>query len=412
MWFPRVQKGEVHRVVVTGAGIVTALGAGWRANAEGFRQGRRAVRSVTLFDVSHQRARSAAEVDLPADLPPTRLSSRTLARLERGTRLLLLAGAEALRETGWTADTPVATVVGTTCGGMVLGEAYLIQALHSRDRRRQQPTRTLHYQAQRQAVDAADALGLTGPVTVVSNACASGANAIGHAFELLRTGRFDRVLAGGYDALCRLVFCGFDSLQALSPTVCRPFDVRRDGLTLGEGAAMLALETREAACRRGAPILGELAGYGSATDIHHLTQPHPEGAAARTAMERACAQARITPADVGYVNAHGTGTPHNDSSEAIAIHHWAGAGVDRLPVSSTKGSIGHLLGAAGAAEAVVSLMVLNEHWLPPQPCIEEVDPVCRFPLVREPTERRVDVVLSNSFGFGGANATLVLRRGT
>jgi 3-oxoacyl-[acyl-carrier-protein] synthase II len=227
---------------------------------------------------------------------------------------------------------------------------------------------------------------------------------------MLRRGRTERVLAGGYDALSLLVYSGFDSLQAMSPTRCRPFDARRDGLTLGEGAAVLTLETQEAAEHRGATILGELAGYGAAIDLHHLTQPHPQGDAAWAAMAEACRTAGVTPAEVDYVNAHGTGTPLNDSSEALALNRWAGVRAASLPVSSTKAGIGHLLGAAGAVEALVCLQALREQWLPPQPRVETVDPLCQFPIVREATAARVEVAMSNSFGFGGANATLIFRR--
>lgn len=410
MLFPGRNEAEPRRVVVTGAGIITGLGIGWAANAENLRAGCSAIRPVTLFDVSQQRAKRAAEVDLPAELPPNRLAPKTRARLDRGTRLLLSAGHEALQQTAWEAGAPVATVLGSTCGGMVLGEQYLTQALHAPGQLRQQATRTLHYQAQRQGVDFCTAVGIEGPVTLLSNACASGANAIGHAFEWVRRGRVERALAGGYDALCQLVFCGFDSLQALSTTTCRPFDAARDGLALGEGAAVLALEPLASAERRGATILGEIAGYGATTDLHHLTQPHPEGAAALAAMQKACAQARVNPDQVGYVNAHGTGTPHNDSAEAKALAAWAGSAVDQLAVSSTKGGIGHLLGAAGAVEVAICLMVLAGQWLPPQLQVEQPDALCRFRLVREPTDAVVDVALSNSFGFGGANASLVVRR--
>jgi 3-oxoacyl-[acyl-carrier-protein] synthase II len=268
----------------------------------------------------------------------------------------------------------------------------------------------VHYQAQRQGLDLLEAFDLSGPVTVISNACASGANAIGRAWELVRAGRADRALCGGYDALVHTLFAGFDSLQALSTTRCRPFDARRDGLALGEGAAVLCLEALEPARRRGADILGEIAGYAATTDVHHLTQPHPEGAAARAALRAACAEAGIGPAQVGYLNAHGTGTPLNDAAEALAINHWAGAAAASLPVSSTKAGIGHLLGAAGAVEAVVCLMALREQWLPPQLDTEQPDPLCRFPLVTRPQEARPDHALSNSFGFGGANAVLVFRR--
>src|SRR5205809_8128413 len=176
---------------------------------------------------------------------------------------------------------------------MSLGQDYYRQAIQAPNSHRGQPARALHYQAQRQALDLTDAFGFSGPITIIANACASGANAVGHAWELLRRGHAERVLTGGYDELSQLVFAGFDSLQALSPTRCRPFDAQRDGLALGEGAAILALETLDHARRRGAEILGEIAGYGAATDAHHLTQPHPEGDAALSSMRSACKTARL-----------------------------------------------------------------------------------------------------------------------
>jgi 3-oxoacyl-[acyl-carrier-protein] synthase II len=410
MLFPPENAGPRQRVVVTGAGIMTALGVGWRVNADGFRVGRAAFRPVTLFDVSRQRVKTAGEIALPSSLPPTRLGQRTQRRLNRASRLLLWAAAEAWDGAGWAPDGPVAQVLGTTNCGAESGESYYRRSLEAPPGHRGQPTRALGHQAQRQALDVAEAFGFAGPITLISNACASGANAIGHAWELVRSGRGERVLAGGYDALSQIAFSGFDSLQVLSPTVCRPFDRHRDGLTLGEGAGMLALEPLDRARRRGAEILGEIIGYGSATDCHHLTQPHPDGLAARESMTEACARAGIGPESINYINAHGTGTPLNDAAEAQAINHWAGARAAALPVSSTKGSIGHLLGAAGAVEAVICLMVLREQWLPPEPGVETVDPACAFPVVREPQDARVEVVLSNSFGFGGANASLLFRR--
>ena len=411
MLFPRLPSPAVPpRVVITGAGVVTALGIGWQPNAQGFRAGRPAFRPVTLFDVSRQRAKQAAEVDLPAVLPPTRLNQRQIARLDRAASLLLLASCEAWQQSGWEPTQDLPLVLGTTAGGMTFGEAYFRQAIKQPRRHRQQSTRAIHYQPQVQARLVLDALGCNGPITIISNACASGSNAVGQAWELIRFGQAERVLAGGYDALSEMVFSGFDSLQALSTTICRPFDARRDGLALGEGAALVALETLEAAQRRGATILGELIGYGTAFDQHHLTQPHPQGSTTLSVMKQACDSARVTPEDIDYLNAHGTGTVLNDSSEAVAISEWAGRRAATLPVSSTKASIGHLLGGAGAVEAVVCLMALREQWLPPEMLFETPDPACRFPIVHKPQAARVNLALSNSFGFGGVNATLIFRR--
>ncbi len=411
MLFPKTSSPQAPpRVVITGAGIITALGLGWKPNAEGFRAGRTAFHPVSLFDVSRQRSKNAAEVDLPAALPPTRLSSKQINRLDRAAFLLLLATHEAWQQSGLKPAENLPLVLGTTAGGMSFGEAYFRQAVQTPRCHRRQPTRAVYYQPQVQARMVLNALGCNGPITIVSNACASGSNAIGHAWELIRYGQAECALAGGYDALTELVFSGFDALQALSTTVCRPFDACRDGLALGEGAAVVALETLESARRRGASILGELIGYATAIDHHHLTQPHPQGETTLMVMNQACTTAGVTPEDVDYINAHGTGTVLNDSSEAIAIGHWAGQQAKTLPVSSTKASIGHLLGAAGAVEAAVCLMTLREQWLPPETLFETPDPACNFPIVRKPQDARVNVALSNSFGFGGVNATLILRR--
>lgn len=367
------------------------------------------MRGVTLFDVSRQKTKIAAEVDLPP-LPRTRLKEKTERRFDRAAQLLLHAAHEAWTQAGWSADDNLPLVLGTTGGGMAFGERYLRQAIEPSPSNRRQPSRIVHYHSQQQARNLCNAFGFQGPITIISNACASGANAVGHAFELIRSGHATKAFTGGYDALCELTFAGFDSLQAMSPTPCRPFDAQRDGLTLGEGAAMLTLESLDHARQRNAEILGEIIGYGAVTDTHHLTQPHPQGDAALAAMNAACASARITSEQVDYVNAHGTATPQNDATEAVAINRWAGDRAATLPVSSTKASIGHLLGAAGAVEAVISLMTLREQWLPPQSALSKADPACRFQIVSQPMDAKLDVVLSNSFGFGGANATVAIRR--
>ncbi len=398
------------RVVITGVGLVTPLGQGWGENAAGFRAGKTGFRPVTVFDVSRQRVKTAAQIELPERLPPTRLSPRQERRLDRANVMLLLAARECWAQSGWEAGENVPLVLGTTAGGITLGERYYCQAVDQPERRRGQATRAVHYQSQTQARMVAEALGFTGPVTIVSNACASGTSALGEAWEMLRRGQAERALSGGYDALGQILFSGFDSLLSLSPTVCRPFDAHRDGLSIGEGAAVFALETLASATRRGAGILGEVIGYGATIDRHHLTQPHPEGEAACRAMELACASARVTPEEIDYVNAHGTGTPLNDEAEARAINRWAGGCAARLPVSSTKAGTGHLMGGAGAGEAAVCLLSLREQWLPPELALETPDPACSFRIVARPEDAAVKVTLSNSFGFGGVNATIILRR--
>lgn len=410
MLFPSVKHSEKSRVVITGTGIITALGAGWRTNSDGFRLGKTAFRPVTLFDVSRQRAKVAAEIDPPTDLPRTLLKKKAEKRLERAGKMLLLAAHEAWEQSGWTASDNIPVVLGTTSGGMSLGEEYYRHALQSPTSNLRQAARVTYYQSQRQAMELCNAFGFSGPITLIANACASGANSIGHAYELISSGQAERVLTGGFDAISHMVFSGFDSLQALSTTSCRPFDAHRDGLALGEGAAVLTLESLDHARRRNATILAEIVGYGASTDCHHLTQPHPQGDAALASMKAASDLAGLRPEQIGYINAHGTGTPLNDVAEAGAINRWAGEHAKHIPVSSTKASIGHTLGAAGSIEAVICLMALREGFLPPTTTVQTVDPLCQFPLVHEPTEASIDYALTNSFGFGGANATLIFRR--
>ncbi len=219
------------RIVITGAGIITALGNGWNANADGFRRGKTAFRPVSLFDVSGQRVKTAAEADLPETLPSTRLTARQAARLDRAGILLLQSACEAWRQAGWEPSDALPLVLGTTAGGMTLGEAYFRQATQLPQDHRYQATRAIHYQPQVQARMILDALGFCGPITIISTACAAGANAIGHAWELIRRGRAERVLAGGYDALSQMVFSGFDALQALSRQSwpSKPSTMRADG---------------------------------------------------------------------------------------------------------------------------------------------------------------------------------------
>lgn len=401
-----------HRVVVTGAGMITGLGPNWAANAEGFREGRHGFREITRFPTTGQRVSRAAEVAIPELPAGLGLGRRRAERLDAAGRFLIVALAEALEQSGLRPANGTPLVLGTTSGQMPLGEVFYQRAVTTPALQRGQALRAVQYQPQSQAVEAQLALGFSGPVTIIANACASGANALGHAWHLVRHGLATQVLAGGYEALSQLVFAGFDCLQALSTTTCRPFDAQRDGLALGEGAAMFVVESLESARRRGAVVLGEIVGYGARTDLHHLTQPQPDGVAALAAMRDACAAAGVEPSAIGYVNAHGTGTPANDGSEARAITRWAGEHAASLHVSSTKAGVGHLLGAAGAVEFGICLMALSGGWLPPMRTTRTPDPACGFKLVLEPVSCPLEFALTNSFGFGGANASLVLRRGT
>jgi 3-oxoacyl-[acyl-carrier-protein] synthase II len=272
------------------------------------------------------------------------------------------------------------------------------------------PSRVVGHLAQSQAIQLMEEFFIPGAPRVFLNACASGANAIGYGFRAVRAGQAEVALCGGYDALCAFGFAGFHSLQALSPTVCRPFDRNRDGLAVGEGAGVLVLEARERAEARRAPIHGEIIGYGESNDAFHMTRPDPDGRMAALALRGALDDAGIDPETVDYVNAHGTGTPFNDASETAALVAALGPRARDVPVSSTKSMIGHLLGGAGAVEGIFTLIALREKWLLPNVNYETPDPACRLRVVRTAKPAgHMSVALSNSFGFGGANATLAFR---
>jgi 3-oxoacyl-[acyl-carrier-protein] synthase II len=227
----------------------------------------------------------------------------------------------------------------------------------------------------------------------------------------IRSGAADVVIAGGTDALCRMTYTGFHALKALAPTPCQPFDRNRQGLTLGEGAAAVILESEEHARARGADVLGEVLGAGLSCDANHPTAPHPEGLGAKYALSSALADANVAPADIAYVNAHGTGTPQNDACESRALRAVFGERSASVPVSSTKGLLGHTLAAAGAVEAVATLLALNGGFVPPTLGLEDPDPECTLDLVqRSPRDLSFHLAASNSYGFGGNNCSLILRR--
>lgn len=401
-----------RRVAVTGMGLVTALGSNADATWRNLIAGKSGVRPVELFDVSTCRSRNAAEVgELP--VPDDWLGSKHTRHLDRANGMVLLAAHEALCQASLTlprSPLPAFLVLGTTGGGMRSGELFHRQWFAGKQTR--VGGRLLrNYVAQQQALDLQQAFGIAGPIVSTANACATGTNAIGYAFHLVRSGQWETVICGGYDALCELIFAGFDSLQALTTTHCRPFDRNRNGLVLGEGAAMFVLENFEHATRRGATILGEVAGYGQSIDTHHLTQPHPEGDGAVLAMQRAIESAGLTVADIDHINAHGTATIQNDAMESKAIRRCFGTRADEIPVTAVKAAVGHSLGGAGAVEAAISLLSLGNQCVPPTLNYETPDPGCQLRIIgNHALPHRIRTVLSNSFGFGGSNAAVVFRK--
>lgn len=388
-----------RRVAIVGAGIVSPLGLGSTETLHSLREGRDCVTLETAFDVEKTRCKTAGQID-DARLLPKRENRRD-RRLHRASHMVIAALDELLQQAE--DFQPEIAIVGTTSGGMTFGENFY-RSLG----RKCAAAWIANYPPQKQIGDALEKFGIDAPAQIIANACASGTNAIGHAFNAIRAGRYQRVLAGGYDAISELVFVGFDSLQASSPEKCRPFDAQRSGMVLGEGAALLALEDFESAQSRGAQILGEIAGYGISTDNHHLTQPNPDGSGPRRAMEQALATAEIMPDRVGYINAHGTATIFNDLAEGKAIGEIFG---NTIPVSSSKSMMGHSLGAAGAIEAVFTLLALQHSFLPPNINFREIDSALDLNLVaNESRSADFEYALSNSFGFGGTNAAVLLRK--
>ncbi len=396
-------------IAVTGLGTVNALAQSVPAFAAALRAGTCGIGPLTVFDPSGYRSQIAAEV---RPLPQLEwLAPALRRRLSRSDLFALAATEQALADSRLdVAGDPerVAIVLGGTTGGMLRAEACFADLVQGRSTR-YHASAIIGSPISTSAEVVATSFGLGGPRLTLSTACSSSANALGAAIDWLRLGRADAVIAGGTESLCRMIYAGFNALHAVSAEPCRPFDRRRNGLSLGEGAAIMILERRDDAERRGARIHAELLSYGNSADAHHLTAPHPDGAGAILAMRRALRRSGIDPAQVEYINAHGTGTPLNDSVETAAIKTVFGDAARRIPVSSTKAAVGHTLGAAGAIEALATVLALRDGFIPPTVNLEEPDPACDLDFVpRESRPATLRYALSNCYGFGGNNTTVVI----
>jgi 3-oxoacyl-[acyl-carrier-protein] synthase II len=389
-------------VVVTGVGAVSPLGVGARTLYERWRAGRSGIEDG---------------LGVAGEFAPTEhLSIKEARRADRFTQFAMVASDEALREAGWDgekpyADTRIGCIIGTGIGGIGTLEQGK-EVLMEKGADKVSPLAVPLMMGNAGAAGVSMRHGLRGHSYSVLSACAAGAHAIGSATRMIQAGDADAVVAGGSEAaLTPLAKAAFAALDAMSHSgISCPFDARRDGFVMGEGAAVLVLEDGEMARARGATILGTIAGYGASSDAYHLTAPDKEGSGAVAAMRAAIADAGIEPSDVVYVNAHGTSTPLNDRAETLAIKAALG---DAVPVSSTKSAIGHLLGAAGAVEAVATLLAMRDRIAPPTLNYEEPDEGLDLDYV--PNEARtldIDgrraIALSNAFGFGGHNAVLCL----
>ena len=386
------------RIAVTGAGIVCSIGRNKAEVWQSIVESRAGIARLRSFAGETFPTDIAAEADV--ELPRSK-------RLSRTDLLAVVAAKEALEQAG---DVPRGRAVvstGTSTGGLLEGEDYYFRRI-VRGRRRAPASRVLQQPTSGPSDAVAQVFGLGGGVVSNATACASAGAAIGMAADYLRAGHADVAVAGGSDALCRLTYSGFNVLQAVDPEPCSPFAANRKGITLGEGAGYLVLERWDDAVARGATILAELSGYGASCDAHHPTAPAEDGRGAEAAMRGALAEGRLAPASVDYVNAHGTGTTLNDSAETRAILAALGAGV---PVSSSKSYFGHTLGASGAIEAVVTVLALQHQIAPPTLRLGQPAPECPLDYIPDtPRPLAMANVLSNTFGFGGSNVSLLFRR--
>jgi 3-oxoacyl-[acyl-carrier-protein] synthase II len=411
--------GGKTRVVVTGLGAVTPVGNSvpefWRAVCEG----RSGVGPITRFDPERLDVRIAAEVK---GFDPLRvIEKKELKKLDLFIQYALAAGVEAVEDAkidfSQVEPTRAGALVGSGIGG-ILSILEWHRVLLERGPGRISPFFIPSLIVNMASGQLSLRYKLKGPNSSVVTACATGNHAIGDAFKIIQRGAADLMVAGGSEAIIdELPLGGFAQMKALStrndaPTrASRPFDADRDGFVAGEGAGIIVLESAEHARRRGARIYAEIVGYGMTADAYHMTAPDPDGDGAARAMAAALEDGDVRPEDVGYINAHGTSTPYNDKTETLAIKRVFGGHARRLAVSSTKSMIGHLLGAAGGAEAVVTVLALYHGVLPPTINYETPDPECDLDYVPNAARKtEVETALSNGFGFGGTNATLLFRR--
>ena len=411
--------GMRRRIVITGLGAVTPIGNDIPSFWEGLLAGRSGVGPITLFDPSNLEVQIAAEVK---DFDPVALFDQRKAR--RNARFTLFA-LEAARQAIIDAKLQpeqgdkreIGVLIGTAIGGIVV-MLENFQVLQKHGPRRVSPFMVPMMMPNAASAAIAIAYGLHGPNLSVASACATGSHAIGEAVEIIRRGQAEVMLSGGSEAvLCPLSLAGIKNMGALSTRneeperASRPFDADRDGFVMGEGGAVLILENLEHAFARGARIYCEIIGYGSTSDAFHITAPDDTGKGAAWAMEQALSNAGLAPEEVDYINAHGTSTPLNDRTETLAIRAVFGPHAERLAVSSTKSMIGHLLGAAGAVEAVACVKSLETGWVHPTVNYEIPDPECDLDYVpNQARQLNPRVILSNSFGFGGHNSCVIFRR--
>ena len=403
----------MNRVVVTGLGCITPIGNSVAEFRESLFAGATGVAPFPPYPEAPGKSQGLRFTQSAAvkDFDPRRhLDSGIVVSTDRTTQFAIVAARQAALESQLTshyAPEKIAIIVGCACGGRQAEETETAK-LYTKDAR-VHPLTVIRTMASAGASNISIDQKITGPVLNISTACSSGTHAIGLAFQMVRSGMVQAAITGGHEAPLTFGFLrAWDSMRVVSPTQCRPFSADRDGMTLGEGAAMLTLETLDSAQARHATIYAEIVGFGSSADASHITQPHPEGAA--NAMRQALADAGATPKEVGYISAHGTGTQANDITEAAAIHQLFGELATRIPISSTKALHGHSIGASGALEALATVLALKGDLLPANSGVTEIDSAIQLDIILgSPREATPKLALSNSLAFGGLNAVLALR---
>lgn len=399
-----------RRVAITGLGIISPLGLNVADFWDGLHQGRSGIAPIQTVDCSTLRFQNGAEV---RGYDPTQhFESGKEAYIDRFAQFSVVAARQALLDSGVPLTPELRERTAIVCGSAVGGQSAIekgFEDLYVAGRGRVHPLTIPKTMSNAGASHISMDLGLSGPAYTVSTACSSANHAIGQAFRMIRDGYADMAVTGGSEAMFTIgMLKAWEAMRVIAPDTCRPFSKDRRGMILGEGGAMLILEPFEAARSRGAKIYAEICGFGMTSDAHHLTQPAVSGPS--RAMQGALADARMPPEEVGYINAHGTGTPGNDPVESAAIHAVFGAHAGKLGVSSTKSMHGHALGAAGALEAVATILALHHGILPPTANYNERDPECDLDYI--PNQARtqpVGAALSNSFAFGGLNAVVAFR---
>lgn len=397
------------RAVVSGLGVLTSIGRDISSFWGNLLEGVCGIDRITLFDASAYRAKKAAEVK--GFNPRQHFSLRQLKRMSRCDQLGMKAALEALADSALDLTNEdrkrIGIFIGGGAGGIFSAEKYRREMIR-KGWRKVRPSLLLPFSTCALNDGIAEEYRILGPRATIATACSSSATAIGCGLDAVRSGEVDIAIVGGSESLSEVTFGGFNSLRSVDEEYCRPFDLHRKGLSLGEGAAFLILEEAEHTRKRGGKILAELMGYGLSGDGQHMTAPDPEGKGAARAMQEALKDAGVNREEVDYINAHGTATPANDAAETKAIKSLFGERAGRIPVSASKSMIGHCLGAAGALEAVATVLAIRDHRIPPTIHYETPDPECDLDYV--PNQARdavVNVALSNSFAFGGNNTALV-----